>query len=507
MRDNAPPPLKASLSLAEAVARARAERRFTRGDYTAALKVAKANGEKVSSLEIDGEGLAEAVDKFALALTNKDYQMALGMSTEAFYGMDADSRLKAMRNKITSERLSALGVDRLRCAYVAVRAWLAKKDRLGECANGVPEYLLLEYLTGIKEEGQKSRAEGCDALDKSVFATDEPMALKGPAPRVGTLPQTDHSCGEYHRRGIQDLCKLLRLNWDGATLKQNFRIQGKSDRVPQAAQPPTIRMVVMLERFTEDQSNSIVLRHLAAGYLLCCLGSLRVGNAQRCWIPHLLTDVETLAGFVCQDKNPRPGKARPRPFWAPCRGATGSIAWWEVLRETLDEVSDKKFIFRAFEGDVLTSNTFLPGPLIEGRGLIEALQATLRVACGLSMEESKAYTLHSPRHFMPEVSSSREEPVACRNELGRWTGSAAQDDSLMPKVSETRAGRHTFTPKHMVDVYAQKPLARIPITILGRQMDALRAYVRPVEAAGGLPAYGGWEDIPKFAPRGGGLGE
>jgi hypothetical protein len=73
------------------------------------------------------------------------------------------------------------------------------------------------------------------------------------------------------------------------------------------------------------------------------------------------------------------------------------------------------------------------------------------------MEESKAYTLHSPRHFMPEVSRSREEPV--------------------------------------------------PITILGRQMDALRAYVRTVEASGGLPAYGGWEDIPKFAPRGGDLGE
>jgi hypothetical protein len=96
------------------------------------------------------------------------------------------------------------------------------------------------------------------------------------------------------------------------------------------------------------------------------------------------------------------------------------------------------------------------------------------------MEESKPYTLYSPRHFIPEVSSSREEPVACRNELGRWTGNEAQDDSLMPKVSETRVGRHTFTPKHMADVYAQKPLDRIPITILGRQMDALRAYVRMV---------------------------
>jgi hypothetical protein len=80
-RDIAPPPQQASRSLAEAVARARAERKFTRGDYTTALKVEKANGEKVGSLEIDGEGLAEAVDKFALALTNKDYQMALRMSS------------------------------------------------------------------------------------------------------------------------------------------------------------------------------------------------------------------------------------------------------------------------------------------------------------------------------------------------------------------------------------------------------------------------------------------
>ena len=108
---------------------------------------------------------------------------------------------------------------------------------------------------------------------------------------------------------------------------------------------------------------------------------------------------------------------------------------------------------------------------------------------------------------MTEVSSSREEPVVWRNQLGRWTGSAAQNDSLMPKVSETRAGRHTFTPKHMADVYVQKPLARIPITILGRQMDALRAHVRTVEAAGDLPAYDCWDDIPKFAPRVGDMGE
>jgi hypothetical protein len=435
-RDSVSPPQKASRSLADAVARARAERKFTCGDYTTALKLAKANGEKVGSLELDDERLTEAVDKFALVLTNKDYQMTLYMTTEVFYGMDADSKLKAMRNKITVECLNKLGVDRLRCAYVAVRAWLEKKNLLGECADGVPEYLLLEYLAGVKEEGQKIRAGGCDALEKSVLARDEPMALLGPGPRVGTLPQTGNVCGEYHRRGIQDLCKLFRFNWDGSTLKQNFRIQGKSDRVPQTTHPPSIRMVVMMERFDEDKGNSIVLRNLAAGYLLCCFGSVRIGNAQRCWIPHLLTEVEILADFVCQDKTQKRAKARPRPFWVPYLGATGSSAWLDVFRETLDGVSDKKFIFRAFDGDVLTSNTFLPGPLIEGGGLIEDLQATLRVACGLSMEESTAHTLHRPRHFMPEVSSSREEPVASRNQLGRWTGSAVQDDFLIPECQK-----------------------------------------------------------------------
>ena len=152
-RDSVPPPQPVSRSLEDAVSRVREERKFTRGDYTTALKLAKASGEKVGSLELDDERLAEAVDKFALALTNKDYQMALRMSTEAFYGMDADSKLKAMCNKITIERLNKLGVDRLRCAYVAVRAWLERKNLLGECADG---YLSICFLNTSRLADAKS---------------------------------------------------------------------------------------------------------------------------------------------------------------------------------------------------------------------------------------------------------------------------------------------------------------------------------------------------------------
>jgi hypothetical protein len=96
---------RGSHSLAEAVARSREERKFSLRDYTAVLRVAKGKGEKVGGDEIANEGLAEAVDKFALSLTNKDYQMALGMSAEAFSGMNAEYRLRAMHYKMTSKRL------------------------------------------------------------------------------------------------------------------------------------------------------------------------------------------------------------------------------------------------------------------------------------------------------------------------------------------------------------------------------------------------------------------
>lgn len=74
--------------------------------------------------------------------------------------MNAETLLKAIHIKTTSERLNKADVDRLRCSYVAVRAWLEATGRLAECAEDVPEYLLLEYPSGVKEEGQKSREGG-----------------------------------------------------------------------------------------------------------------------------------------------------------------------------------------------------------------------------------------------------------------------------------------------------------------------------------------------------------
>ena len=168
-----PPQPRDSQSLVEDVARVRTGRKFPRGGYKAALRLAKANGEKVVEDELLADELTETVDQFALSLTNEDFQRTLGMPPETFHSMPAESLLKPLHRRTTSERLNKDSVNHLRFSFVAVRGWFEKTDRLAECAESVP-YLLLEYLAGVKEEGQKIREGGCAALEKSVFVVDEP---------------------------------------------------------------------------------------------------------------------------------------------------------------------------------------------------------------------------------------------------------------------------------------------------------------------------------------------
>jgi hypothetical protein len=80
--DRVPPLPRDSQSLEETVARARAGRKFLIRGYNTSLKSTKVKEESVVEDEILPEELFEGVDKFSLSLTNKDFQIALDMSTE-----------------------------------------------------------------------------------------------------------------------------------------------------------------------------------------------------------------------------------------------------------------------------------------------------------------------------------------------------------------------------------------------------------------------------------------
>jgi len=76
------------------------------------------------------------------------------------------------------------------------------------------------------------------------------------------------------------------------------------------------------------------------------------------------------------------------------------------------------------------------------------------MACGFSVEQNQAYTLHSPRHFLPEVSAARGEPGTCRCEIGRWSHSVAQLPALRPETNMLR--KHRARASTLPDLYAKK---------------------------------------------------
>ena len=142
-------------------------------------------------------------------------------------------------------------------------------------------------------------------------------------------------------------------------------------------------------------------------------------------------DGKVIEGFVILDKHPKCFARQPRPFWLEMQGITGSSTWVEVLWRTiadvseqrfilseqseqrfiLSEQSEQRFIFRVFKDRRADqSEGFLDGPLRSGHGLVAAIQLMLQKACGLAQSESEVFTLHGPRHFLPEVALARGEP-------------------------------------------------------------------------------------------------
>ena len=470
-----------------------------------AMEWAKAAGTSFSAREMADDAMSASVDSLGAALSDLDLQRALGMSADDFDKMSDLDVLTILRMKARGKSHNKSDFTRARAAYLAVTQWMENKAVDDRYREGVPGHILVQYFAEAREAGiaRIERETGAHDAERASVLDIRAPAGGGTLPRKGKRKQTGHSCGMYHLRGIKFLVQEYGLNWAVEHVEMPHSIVGRADHIPQAAQTPTLRMIGELELFLQNEANSIVLRHLAAGYLFCCYASMRVEQAQNCWFDSVRDD-EIVQGYVVLDKHPRRRSRQPRPFWVPVYGMTGSRKWLDTLWETLNGVRDKCFIFRAFLGfdrgvGADEAETFLPGPLLSGKGLVEALQLMLRVSCGLTVEESLAYTLHSPRHFMHEVAAFRGESEECRNELGRWSRSTAQQPHLRPLVNDVRA--HSTRSGSLADLYATCAMIEKPIAILQRQMFSLRKLVETQGGVEHLPLHGGWKLLDAFPPN------
>ena len=168
----------------------------------------------------------------------------------------------------------------------------------------------------------------------------------------------------------------------------------------------------------------------------------------------------------------------------------------------LEGVEAGCFVFRDFEsdtGDPARAKRFLNSPLTGSR-LLLAIRLVLMRVCGMSAASASAWALHSARHFLMEVAGHRGVVALRKVEIGRWSGSTAQDADLAPAVRLSRS--HQLRMGIMPDSYAPSAKEARVCEILGEQMaavDALYRESRPPRPS--LALFAGFECFRRWPAR------
>ena len=259
-----------------------------------------------------------------------------------------------------------------------------------------------------------------------------------------------------------------------------FRLYSFVSRVAEAAAVGSVPF--------EERAHAAV----AAAMLFCCFSCNRCEQANSCSFERLVGGY--LHGVLLLDKHPNPEKRQARPFWMRVAGFDGSRAWFDFLLGVLAGVEAGCFVFRDFDsqrGDPQEASRFLNSPLV-GERLVFAIRCLLVRVCGMGWDESGRWAKHAARHFLMEVAGARVEPALRAVEIGRWSGSTAQDPDLAPSAQLAR--RHQLRAGVMPEAYA--PLSKVARVcgILGDQMGALDALWASPQGRS-LPVFGGFEPL------------
>ena len=81
----------------------------------------------------------------------------------------------------------------------------------------------------------------------------------------------------------------------------------------------------------------------------------------------------------------------------------------------------------------LFAHSRVAAPMQQAR-IVHAKRAIYRKLAGLAAEQAAQLTLHSERHFLPMVADALSIPPEEAVEIGRWSGSTAQDADMQPDM-------------------------------------------------------------------------
>jgi hypothetical protein len=399
-------------------------------------------------------------------------------------------------------------IDGLRRAWVRFMLWL---ERRGIPHNGMEfdAVTLGEFLDQVaaeaaaKAEGRAEKARQADARARArAAANGEPPpppkryndgAFAEHAVIVKLQMMTNHFGVKLpfeQARARRDAPRRPPMPTPAFTLGIMLRVYAFAAHV--AKEWKAGRLSVNRPRGMQPNQRSLLFHGAVAVYMVFATFSCnRMEQVNNCFVEGEVGDF--IHGVLCLDKNPKPEKRQARPFWMRTRGFDGETVWFEFLKAVLSDVVTGCFICRDYDGhsgDPRDATRFLHNAL-DGPRLVHAIACVIARVCNVDFETAKRWALHSARHFLMECSNARKVHALRGVEIGRWSGSTAQDKDLTPNQRLNQ--RHVLAAGRMPEAYA-------PSTKVDRVKEILRDEMRVLDAlwAKAKSSPKGIEGIPVF---------
>ena len=185
-----------------------------------------------------------------------------------------------------------------------------------------------------------------------------------------------------------------------------------------------------------------------------------------------------VSGSVLRDKNPDRRKQRSRPVWFVVESLEGADVHVRNLESMLTHGEGvSRCVFRetnSADGSPSAATAWARGPLLDHTRAARALYDVL-VAGGVPSDEANTFGLHFAKRFaMCAADGMKRFSDTERNEMGRFSGSLAQQPALVP--TEDMLRRHSLKCAKLPDLYASDER-------VGTLLDTLCQWYEGVESA------------------------
>lgn len=278
----------------------------------------------------------------------------------------------------------------------------------------------------------------------------------------------------------------------------NFGCPG---RICEKAPPPPLRMMRDLQSLSADKRVAPAARQIARGCCVLAFATLRGEHTNAFGIMQLANHGGRITAY---GKSRRKKKGAPTEYFILCMsGINEEQDWYENGGEALDNLppDEVDYLVRSFStapGSGNANNPFKATRLENApinHHQFDLAIAHVLVHIGYSWSEARRYTLHSFKHFLPEVvdhvtPSKKAEASIIANHVGRWAGSLLAQQPQLLAIADPNRDRYIQNISKMARNYSESSQVAALRKHSQYQLDRVARAIR--RAGKHLPLFGGY---------------